>query len=157
MCDKENKQELALEKDLAYVDQVYCKAVHLHVNYGKSWRLVLIKLVNEGVSEEDALIVVGNLSQQERKAKQKAANKEIIYGAFWALFGIAIAITIVVSGQFVPGVIGLFYGSAIWWGTWTFIKGVYHKCRQPKVNLPTFQTSNPQYCWEENFPVSFDN
>ena len=83
-----------------------------------SWREVRHELINQGLDVEDATAVVSSLKQQEREAKIDASNKELGYGALWALGGIAL--TAITDGAFI------FYG-AVLWGGWLILKGVYHK------------------------------
>lgn len=75
-------------------------------------------MINQGLDVEDATTVVSNLKQQEREAKKDASNKELGYGALWALGGIAL--TAITGGVFI------FYG-AVLWGGWLILKGIYHK------------------------------
>lgn len=83
-----------------------------------SWREVRHELINQGLDVEDATAVVSSLKQQEREAKIDASNKELGYGALWALGGIAL--TAITGGVFI------FYG-AVLWGGWLILKGIYHK------------------------------
>ena len=65
-------------------------------------------------------VTVGTHEQPFNRLIQKidASNKELGYGALWALGGIAL--TAITDGAFI------FYG-AVLWGGWLIIKGIYHK------------------------------
>jgi hypothetical protein len=49
-------------------------------------------LVDKGLSEEAAGIVVGNLQQALTKAHQEAGQKDMLYGALWCIGGIAVTV-----------------------------------------------------------------
>lgn len=75
-------------------------------------------LIEQGLNSVDADTVVDNLRKQELEAKSNAANKELGYGALWALGGIGL--TAISGGT-------LIFWGAIAWGGYLIIKGLYHK------------------------------
>lgn len=109
MIDLEKQKEPSEEEIQEWVNEVYEYAVNLYTNHNMSW---------EGLNVEDATTVVSNLKQQEHEAKIDASNKELGYGALWALGGIAL--TAITDGAVI------FYG-AVLWGGWLLLKGIYHK------------------------------
>ena len=63
-----------------------------------SWGEFKLELVNQGLSVEGATTIVSNLKQQEQESKKDVANKELGYGALWALGGVAL--TAITGGPF---------------------------------------------------------
>lgn len=118
MIDLDKQQEPTQEEIQDFVNKVYDYAVNLYTNQNMSWWEVKQELVNQGLSKDDATTVIENLKEQEKQAKHDAANKELGYGALWALGGIAL--TAITGGVFI------FYG-AVFWGGWLVLKGLYHK------------------------------
>ena len=90
MIDLEKQKEPSEEEIQEWVNEVYEYAVNLYTNHNMSWGEVRQELINQGLNVEDATTVVSNLKQQEHEAKIDASNKELGYGALWALGGIAL-------------------------------------------------------------------
>ena len=63
-----------------------------------SWKGVRLELISQGFNIENATTVVSSLKQQEHEAKIDASNKELWYGVFWAIGGIAL--TVINGGAF---------------------------------------------------------
>ena len=118
MIDLEKQKESSEEEIQEWVNEVYEYAVNLYTNHNMSWGEVRQELINQGLNVEDATTVISNLKQQEHEAKIDASNKELGYGALWALVGIAL--TAITDGAVI------FYG-AVLWGGWLLLKGIYHK------------------------------
>ncbi len=118
MIDLEKQQEPIQEDIQDFVNKVYDYAVYLYTNQNMSWREVKRELVNQGLSQEDAITVIENLKEQEAEAKHEAANKELGYGALWAFGGIAL--TAITDGTLI------FWGAVVW-GGWLILKGLNHK------------------------------
>ena len=118
MIDLEKQKEPSEEEIQEWVNEVYEYAVNLYTNHNMSWGEVRQELINQGLNVEDATTVVSNLKQQEHEAKIDASNKELGYGALWALGGIAL--TAITDGAVI------FY-RAVLWGGWLLLKGIYHK------------------------------
>lgn len=118
MIDIEKRREPCKEETQEWVDKVYEYAVDLYANQDMSWGEVKQELINQGLNAEDAATVVLNLKEQEREAKRDVSNKELGYGALWALGGVAL--TAITGGYLI------FYG-AVLWGGWLILKGIYHK------------------------------
>ena len=70
------------------VNQIYKHAANLLVNQKKSASETRNELVEQGLDEESASIVVANLEQQIKDAKKEGANKDMLYGALWVIGGI---------------------------------------------------------------------
>lgn len=101
-----------------FVNRVYDYAADLYLNHNMSWNQIRSALIEQGLNSTDADTVVDNLRKQESEAKSSAANKELGYGALWAIGGIAL--TAISSGTVI------FWGAVVW-GGWLIIKGLYHK------------------------------
>jgi hypothetical protein len=101
----DNKQEA--------VNQIYEYAVDLLVNHKKSASETKSALIDKGLDEESASIVVANLEQQIKDTKKEGANKDMLYGALWCVGGIVATISD----------IGFIFWGAIVFGAIQFIKG----------------------------------
>jgi len=77
---KNNEQET--------VNQIYEYAANLLVNQKKSAAETRNALVEQGIDEESATVVVANLEKQIKDAKKEGANKDMLYGALWCIGGI---------------------------------------------------------------------
>lgn len=113
-----SNQDPTQEEFQKYVNRVYEYAADLILNKGMSYEETTRELVSQGVDEEGANTVVSNLKEQIKEAKNEAANKELGYGALWAIGGAGL--TAITGGTFI------FYGAVIW-GVWLILKGLYHK------------------------------
>jgi hypothetical protein len=69
------------------VNQIYEYAANLMVNEKKSALETQNALLEQGLDEETASIVVSNLEQEIEKAKKERANKDMLYGALWCVGG----------------------------------------------------------------------
>ncbi|RZK59851.1 MAG: hypothetical protein EOO91_03740 [Pedobacter sp.] len=70
------------------VNQVYDHAANLLVNHKMSAYETQNALMEQGLDEENAAIVVSNLEQQIQSAKKERANKDMLYGALWCVGGL---------------------------------------------------------------------
>lgn len=68
-----------------FANRVYDYATDLYLNHNMNWHEVRIALIEQGLNSNDANTIVDNLREQESNAKSKAANKELGYGALWAV------------------------------------------------------------------------
>ena len=66
-----------------FVNQVYSFAANLMFEQEKSATETKRILVEEGLREEDAEVVVTNLQNQLQQAKSEAGNKNMLYGEFF--------------------------------------------------------------------------
>ena len=90
MDDIQEKQEPTQEEIQEFVNRVYDFAVGLYTNQNMNWAEVRQELINQGITPGDASVVVSNLQEQERQAKNEMSNKELGYGALWAVGGVAL-------------------------------------------------------------------
>ena len=104
--EKDNQQEA--------VNQIYDYAANLLVNENKSATETKNALIDQGLDEESAAIVVSNLEQQIKDAKKERANKDMLYGALWCIGGIVATIAD----------IGYIFWGAIVFGGYQFFKGL---------------------------------
>jgi hypothetical protein len=95
------------------VNQIYDYAANLLVNEKRSAIETKIALIEQGLDEESAAIVVSNLEKQIKDAKKEGANKDMLYGALWCFGGI-----IATVADF-----GFIFWGAIVFGAIQFIKG----------------------------------
>ncbi len=96
------------------VQEIYDHAAQLMVNEERSADDTKKVLMERGVDEPFADMIVSKLEQEIYDAKKEAANKDMLYGALWCVGGIIGTI----SG------IGLIFWGAIIFGAIQFGKGV---------------------------------
>jgi hypothetical protein len=104
--EKDNQQEA--------VNQIYDYAANLLVNENMSATETKNALIEQGLDEESAAIVVSNLEQQIKDAKKERANKDMLYGALWCIGGIVATVAD----------IGYIFWGAIVFGGYQFFKGL---------------------------------
>ncbi|MEL6672804.1 MAG: hypothetical protein AAFR61_11455 [Bacteroidota bacterium] len=97
----------------AAANQVYEYAANLLVNEGKSPFEVRKALVEQGLDEESAKVVVDNLEAQVQDAKRERGQKDMLYGALWCIGG-----TVATVAN-----IGYIFWGAILFGAFQFIQG----------------------------------
>lgn len=68
-----------------FANQVYNFAANLMFEQEKSTAETKHILVEKGLREEDAEVVVTNLQNQLQQAKSEAGNKNMLYGALWCI------------------------------------------------------------------------
>ncbi len=96
------------------VNQVYNHAADLIVNQRKSSQETITLLVDQGLDQASATAVVDNIQVEISKAKKSRANKDMVYGALWAIGG-----TVATLADF-----GFIFWGAIVFGAIQFFKGV---------------------------------
>lgn len=96
------------------VDQIYEYCANLMVNEGKSAAEVRTILVNEGMDDANARVLVETLEAQIKEARRSRGQKDMLFGALWCIGGI-IATT---------ADIGFIFWGAIVFGAFQFIRGV---------------------------------
>lgn len=73
-----------------FVNRVYSFAANLMFEQEKSATETKRILVEEGLREEDAEVVVTNFQNQLQQAKSEAGNKNMLYGALWCIGGLVV-------------------------------------------------------------------
>jgi ABC-type Fe3+/spermidine/putrescine transport system ATPase subunit len=96
------------------INKIYDYTANLFVNEKKSSPEVTKILIEQGLDEKYASIVVANIEVQIKEARKEQANKDMLYGALWCVGGIVLTI----SG------IGFIFWGAIVFGGYQFLKGV---------------------------------
>lgn len=96
------------------VNEIYNYAAELMVNHKKGPEQTKGILVEQGLDEESAAVVVANVEDQIRAAKKERANKDMLYGALWCAGG-----TIATLAD-----IGFIFWGAIVFGGIQFFKGL---------------------------------
>ncbi|MDP6634437.1 MAG: hypothetical protein QGG42_06040 [Phycisphaerae bacterium] len=81
-----SEQELSEEQ---IVDAVYTYAAE-QMKKGVSDRRVESMLVEEGLDQEAAAVVVANLSRMRAEAVGEAGRRNMLYGALWCIGGIVV-------------------------------------------------------------------
>ena len=104
--DEKSQQEI--------MNQIYAYAADLMINEKKSAYETKKILVNQGLNEQIASIVIKNLQEQISEAKKKRATKDIIYGGLWCAGG-----TIATVADF-----GYIFWGAILFGGIQLVKGL---------------------------------
>jgi hypothetical protein len=102
-------------EDQKTVDQIYQYAANLMISEKKSYQETKKALLEYGIDEESASIVISNIEKQINVAKKERANKDMLYGALWCIGGIVAT----ASG------IGFVFWGAILFGGIQFFKGLF--------------------------------
>lgn len=95
-------------------DKIYGYAADLLVNQKRTGDQTRDALIEQGIDEESAATIVSNLEDEIRKAKKDRANKDMLYGALWAIGG-----TIATLAE-----VGYIFWGAIVFGAIQFFKGL---------------------------------
>jgi hypothetical protein len=96
------------------VNELYSYAADLLIRQQRTNTDVIQLLVQRGISENAATIVVDNLESQLNDAKKAAAKKDMLYGALWCVGG-----TVATMAH-----IGFIFWGAIVFGGIQFFKGL---------------------------------
>jgi len=115
--------ENTTEEKQRTVDQIYSFAANLMVNQKMNADETRRKLVEQGLDEESATIVVNNLEKEINKNKKEKAEKNMLYGALWFIGGVIVtAVTysaasgggtyVVAWGAIIFGAVQFFMGLA---------------------------------------------
>lgn len=114
MQGRENQEEI--------IHQIYNYAMNLLVNAEKTPQETKIRLVEKGVTEQDAEIIVTNIVRQIKNIK---ANKNILHGALWCLGGLLVTwLSYELASE--NGSYIAFYGAIIF-GALQLMKGLFYK------------------------------
>ena len=105
------------------VDQVYGFAANMLIKENKTNYETKAALMEQGLDEESASIVVDNLEQQIAQAKKEKANKDILWGAIWCIGGIIITAVTYSAASNGGGTYVVAWGAIIF-GAIQFFKGV---------------------------------
>lgn len=98
------------------VNAIYEYAANLMLNEDKNTYEVKMALIEQGLNEESASIVVTNLEQQIEDAKKDNAKKDMLYGALWCIGGLVAT----------AADIGYIFWGAIVFGGIQFFKGLFN-------------------------------
>ncbi len=78
--------------DQQAVQQLYDYAADYMVNQGKSPEETKAQLVQKGLDEASAAMIVDKLEEAVIAAKRERANKDMLYGALWCIGGTAVTL-----------------------------------------------------------------
>jgi hypothetical protein len=116
--EKENQEPVIDTQE--YVDQIYDYALTLKRNEDLSYSELKSRLIEDGLSYENAETVVNNIEQGMKdayKAAEKSeAEKDMLYGAMWCIGGTFLTIA----------EIGYIFWGAIVFGAYQFLKGLFN-------------------------------
>ncbi len=105
-----------------YVNSIYDYAANLFINEKMSEKKVKKNLVEQGLDEESALIVIENLKKQIIDAQKEKSKKNMQYGALWCIGGLLVtAISYFEAGS---GGSYMFAWGAIIFGAIQFLRGL---------------------------------
>ena len=120
----QGEEPLVCDQDLAeeeIVRQVYEFAAE-QMESGASDRQVQDLLIENGLDQESAMIVVSNLIKMRAEAVGAAGKKEMLHGALWCIGGMAVtAVTYSLASKGVPFVVAF---GAIIFGAIQFFRGL---------------------------------
>ena len=74
------------------VNQIYDYAANLLINENYTSYEAKQALIDQGLDEETAAIVIRKLEEDIGAVKQKNANKDMLYGALWCIGGIIVTV-----------------------------------------------------------------
>lgn len=103
-----------IQQPMAETTNYYNMAVKLLVERQMEPHAIKTKLIAEGASSYEAQKIVDEISNELKRAKQKAASKDIIYGSLWCVGGLVLTIAN----------IGFIFWGAIVFGGIQLIKGI---------------------------------
>jgi hypothetical protein len=102
------------ENGQALIDEAYNYGVHQIIDNGVDYIRLKDELIFKGVDTQEALKIVNKIEKEIKKAKNTAANKDLIYGALWCIGGIVAT----------AAEIGYIFWGAIVFGGYQFLKGL---------------------------------
>ena len=95
------------------INQIYEYAAQLLVEEERSPSEVKAALIEQGLSSEDASVVLENLEEQIKEGKKERGKKDMLYGALWCVGGVVASVAD----------IGYYFWGAVLFGGIQFIKG----------------------------------
>ncbi len=105
------------------VDQIYGFAANLMIKENKRAFTTKKALIEQGLNEEIANIVVSNIEQQIKSAKKSRASKDMIFGALWCVGGLIVTAVTYSSASSGGGTYVVAWGAIIF-GAIQFFRGV---------------------------------
>jgi len=97
----------------AVYDELYNKAVTMHVYGNKNPYEIKSFLLDRGMDEPNADAIIESIEGQVTDARRKKAQKDMLYGALWCIGGTVLTLAH----------IGYIFWGAIIFGAIQFIKG----------------------------------
>lgn len=120
--DSDKREEPTDEEVQKWIDKVYQYTINKMANNGVSATQMKEDLINQGLTADDADIVVNKVSQMIKESKKENGKKDMLYGALWCIGGIVVT-AITYSAASGGGTYIVAWG-AIFWGAIQFIKGL---------------------------------
>lgn len=114
--------EFSAEEQKAAED-VYAYAANLMVHRDQNNYQVKTALMERGLDEASAEIVISNLEVQIEEARKKRANKDMLYGALWCVGGTVITVATYSAASNGGGRYFVAWGAIIF-GAIQFFKGL---------------------------------
>lgn len=122
--DIEKRKEPTDEEIQKWVDDVYQYTIDQMVNNNVSASQMKSDLIQQGLSSDDAGMVVDNVVAEIAKAKKEHGKKDMLYGALWCIGGIVVTVA-TYSAASGGGTYVVAYGAIIW-GAIQFFKGLFN-------------------------------
>ena len=121
MIDMNNEEKEMQE----FVNGIYRYAAELMFERKKNKHETKKILVEKGLREEDADVVIANLQAEAKQAKREAGSKNMLYGALWCIGGTVV--TLVTYSSASEGDSYIVAWGAIIFGAIQFLRGLYQK------------------------------
>ena len=121
MIDMNNEEKEMQE----FVNGIYRYAAELMFERKKSGHETKKILVEKGLREEDADVIIANLQAEIKQAKREAGSKNMLYGALWCIGGTVV--TLVTYSSASEGDSYIVAWGAIIVGAIQFLRGLYQK------------------------------
>lgn len=121
MIDVNNEEKEMQE----FVNGIYRYAAELMFERKKSKHETKKILVEKGLREEDADVVIANLQAEAKQAKREAGSKNMLYGALWCIGGTVV--TLVTYSSASEGDSYIVAWGAIIFGAIQFLRGLFQK------------------------------
>ena len=109
-----------------FVNRVYEYTANLMFEQKKSSSATKRLLIEQGLTAEEADIVISNLQAQMREAKRSVSNKNMIYGALWLIGGLLVTVITYSAASESGGTYVITYGAIIF-GAIQFFIGLFQR------------------------------
>lgn len=113
--DSDKREEPTDEEVQKWIDTVYQYTINKMANNGVSATQMKEDLTNQGLTADDAEIVVNKVSQMIKESKKENGKKDMLYGALWCIGGIVVT-AITYSAASGGGTYIVAWGAIFWGG-----------------------------------------
>lgn len=119
------EQREKIDDQQEIVNQIYGFTADMLYNQKKSIEETKAALIENGLTAEDADVVIANLQNQYKQEKREAGNKNMLYGALWCVGGLLVTI-LTYSAASDGGTYVVAWGAVIF-GAIQFFKGLFQR------------------------------